>query len=434
MTPSKEKQKLKNRPATVVFQRMTPELMLAYRIFSPGLGDQEGLEKLNVQMDRIINDVCVGEEIVVENGKKVRKEIGMLEDIKRQMNVTQKQIQEAYKAYKAEIERMMEEDQAYLAEKARGDGGGGTNEKRGGKRKSSSSSPTSAKRVQRKPSSSPIEASNATRKSSIDVDVDGTANDCKEDEGEPDDLEDDDEDIDLSDDDEDDTNDEDTEDEDETKDKNALCEIPTDWWMTKTQALTKLATALRRVEAMRGTLDVIYDFYTTQMIQRHDITSTFTSAFSYMTRLGAYVQEIYEIVECHDGEECEGGEINIWEDDRKAVTRLVPRLIPMADEIPLRVEAMEKLMEEVSAAADDLVKAAVEPARKRFRIKLARLVKQAHTPVPPPYDMIGYGTRAPGAKRRRQEMQSGKSQEESLGQGSSNKRAKTTEVITIDDD
>ncbi|ROV97362.1 hypothetical protein VMCG_06894 [Cytospora schulzeri] len=392
MTLPKEKQQYKHRPATVVYHQMTPKLMLAYRIFSPGLANQEGLDKLYSQMGRITNDVYVDHEVVVENGKKMRKGVGILEDIKRQMNVTEEQIKEAYNAYKAEIERMIEEDQAYLAAKTRGEVDDENNVKRGTKRKSSggspseatsshkssSSSPASTKGVQRNSPSSPVATPSRQHRSSIDAGTD---------------------------------------------------------------ALAKLSNALRRVEAMHGTLDIIHDFYTTQMVPRHEITETFQSAFSYMTRMRAYVQEIYEIVEGHDGEEREGGEVDIWEDDRTAVTRLVPRLIPMADEIPLRVAAMEGLMEQVSAITDELAKSAVEPTRRRFRAKLAELVKQAHTPVPPPYcekdghsnSRRGEGTRDPNAKRRRRNMNHEKPHESGGDQGSS-KAAKATEAITIDCD
>lgn len=424
MTLPKEKQQFKHRPATVVYQRMTPQLMLAYRIFSPGLANEEGLDQLNKQMNRIINDVYVDHEVVVENGKKMRKGVGILEDIKRQMKVTGKQINEAYDAYKAEIERMIEEDRAHLAAKARGEVAEGNNQSAGKKRKSSnsSSSSTSAKRVQLQTPSSPLEAPSTKSRSPSDVGTDGAADD------------------------DDDNNKNNNEDkqvdaEDEDEFENELYEVPADRWMTKAQALAKLSNGLRRVEAIHSTLDIIHDFYKTQMVPRHEITETFQSAFSYMTRLRAHVQEIAEVVEGHDGEVRERGEIHIWEDDRTAVTVLVPQLIPKADEIPLRVAAMEGLMEEVSAIADELAKAAVEPTRKRFRAKLAELVKQAHTPVPPPYweksgrrRIRGEGTRAPGAKSRSRNMNpTKKPQESSLGEGR-NKRAKAMEVIIIDDD
>ncbi|KUI67268.1 hypothetical protein VM1G_02892 [Cytospora mali] len=425
MTPPKHKQQNKHRPATVVYQRMTPQLVLAYRIFSPGLADEEGLEKLNAQMHRIIDDVYVDEEeVVIEDGKKMRKGVGMLEDIKRQMNVTEQQITEAYDAYKAEIQRMIEEDQAHMAAKARGKMSEENSVKRGTKRKSSSASPDEARRAKRKSPSSPIQATGEKSSSPSDVGVDSAS--ASNDDEESEDM---DEDNEFG--------------PDADEDQNKLHEIPTDRWMTKTEALAKLSDAQQRVTTLYNSLDLIHDFYTVQMIPRHKISETFQSAYSYMTRLRAYVQEISEIVEGHDGEEREGGERNFWGDDRTAVTRLVLRLIPMADEIPLRVAAMEGIMEEVSWLTDQLAKVAVEPTRKKFQAKLAEFVKQAHTPVPPPYCKSGrssarQGERAKGsgAIRRPRNVDSEQSRVLVPAQGGHKPGADShnQEVITIDDD
>ncbi|KUI53353.1 hypothetical protein VP1G_00827 [Cytospora mali] len=426
MTPPKHKQQNKHRPATVVYQRMTPRLILAYRIFSPGLADEEGLEKLNAQMHRIIDDVYVDEEeVVVEDGKKMRKGVGMLEDIKRQMNVTEQQITEAYDAYKAEIQRMIEEDQAHLVAKARGKMPEENGVKRGTKRKSSSASPDEARRAKRKSPSSPIQATGVESKSLSDVGVDGSPDNNNNDDEESEDM---DEDYEFG--------------PDTDEDQNELHEVPTDRWMTKTEALSKLSDAQQRVNTLYNSLDLIHDFYTIQMIPRHKISETFQSAYLYMTRLCAYVQEISEIVEGHDGEEREGGERNFWGDDRTAVTRLVLRLIPMVDEIPLRLAAMEGIMEEVSWLTDQLAKVAVEPTRKKFQAKLAEFVKQAHTPVPPPYCKTGrssarQGERAKesGAIRRPRNVDSEQLQALVPAQGCRKGAAPNNqEVITIDDD
>ena len=407
MSPPKDKQQKKGRPATVVYQRMTPELMLAYRIFSPGLGDQEGLDNLNHQMHRITEDVYVEEEVSVENGKEVRRGVGLLEDLQRKLNVTKAQISQAYDAYKAEIERMMDEDKAHLERQASDEASDATMGKRGTKRKSSSHSPISERGTKRKASSSPAQATGAQRKSpssSIEASsalgrlssspIDLTAAERETSPGEMggDDgpAADNSDNKDNNDHEKDQEQEEDQEDGgNESLDENERYTIPTDEWQTKSQALAKLSDAQRRVDAMRSRLDDIHHFYTTQMLPRHEITETFQSAFSYMTRVRNYVQEIYEIVEEHNGEVRRRGEVNIWEDDRTDVTRLVVQLIPMVDEIPLRVVAMEAILAEVEWLKERLAKAeakaAVESTRKKFRAKLAEFVKQAHTPVPPPY-------------------------------------------------
>ncbi|KAK7731794.1 hypothetical protein SLS53_008615 [Cytospora paraplurivora] len=379
MTPTKDKQRYKYRPATVVYPQITPELTLAYRIFSPGLAHEEGLEKLEMQMHRITEDVYVDEEVTFEKGKQVRRGVGILEDLKKQMGVTEDQITEAYNAYKAEIERMMEEDCAYLAAKARGEvaeDSGGDGHKRGTKRKSSSSSPAgvAAKIARRKTSSSSssIEAPDAQVKPQSEVGSKETADnkiiaDKNEKENQRDDE-----------------NNGGGEEADEDYIEAEFHEVPTDRWITKAQALAKLSDAQQVVSSMRNNLDLIHEFYTTQMVPRHEITEVFQSADSYVTRMRAYVQDIYEIVECHDGEE-RGGERNVWADERTRVTELVLEVIPMVDEIPLRVAAMDEILHEAMELKEQLAQVQTEQTRKQFRAKLALFVRQARTPVPPDY-------------------------------------------------
>ncbi|ROW11931.1 hypothetical protein VPNG_05251 [Cytospora leucostoma] len=389
MTPTKDKQRYKYRPATVVYPQMTPELTLAYRIFSPGLAHEEGLGKLEMQMHRITEDVYVDEEVTFEDGKQVRRGVGILEDLKKQMGVTEDQITEAYKAYKAEIERMMDEDRAYLAAKARGevpeedgDGGGdGDGRKRGTKRKASSSSPAGAavKIARRKTStsSSSVEAPDAQVKSPSQVGSNETADNKKNPATEK-------ENKNETPSQQDNENNDGGEEVDEDSIETEFHEVPTDRWITKTQALAKLTDAQQVVSTMRTNLDLLREFYTTQMVPRHEITEVFQSADSYVTRMRAYVQDIYEVVEGHDGE-VQGGERNVWGDDRTRVTELVLEAIPMVDEIPLRVAAMDEILDEAMELKEQLAQVQTEQARKRFRAKLALFVRQARTPVPPDY-------------------------------------------------
>lgn len=388
MTPTKDKQGDKYRPATVVYPQMTPELTLAYRIFSPGLAHEEGLEKLEMQMRRITEDVYVDEEVTFEDGKQVRRGVGILEDLKKQIGVTEDQITEAYNAYKAEIERMMEGDRAYLAAKARGEvaeDSDGDGRKRGTKRKTSSSSTAgaAAKIARRKTSSSSssVEAPDAQVKSPSEVGSNVTADDKKNTANEKEDknenpIQQDVENI---------SGDEEV---DEDSIEAEFHEVPTDRWTTKTQALAKLSDAQRVVSTMRSNLDLIHEFYKTQMVPRHEITEVFQSADSYVTRMRAYVQDIYEIVECHDGE-VRGGQRDVWGDDRTRVTNLVLEVTPMVDEIPLRVAAMDEILHEAMELKEQLAQVQTEQTRKEFRAKLALFVRQARTPVPPEYCIKG---------------------------------------------